>query len=77
MKAFLWLYCVPKVFNLNAPVPPTNEADSLKQNQFPGGYGQGFSSQAEHSLEEPDIQQDTLQSGERGTGVAVGVEDVI
>lgn len=65
------------MFNLNAPVPPTNEADSLKQNQFPGGYGQGFSSQAEHSLEEPDIQQDTLQSGERGTGVAVGVEDVI
>lgn len=75
MKAFLWLYCVPKVFNLNAPVPPTNEADGLKQ--FPSGYGQGFSSQAEHSVEEPDIQQDTLQSGEKGTGVAVGVEDVI
>uniref|UniRef100_A0A8C7F2E2 Cell cycle associated protein 1a n=1 Tax=Oncorhynchus kisutch TaxID=8019 RepID=A0A8C7F2E2_ONCKI len=51
------------VFNLNAPVPPTNEADSLKQNQFPSGYGQGFSSQAEHSVEEPDIQHDTLQSG--------------
>uniref|UniRef100_A0A8C7FQM7 Cell cycle associated protein 1a n=1 Tax=Oncorhynchus kisutch TaxID=8019 RepID=A0A8C7FQM7_ONCKI len=49
------------VFNLNAPVPPTNEADGLKQ--FPSGYGQGFSSQAEHSVEEPDIQQDTLQSG--------------
>uniref|UniRef100_A0A673ZFJ0 Cell cycle associated protein 1a n=1 Tax=Salmo trutta TaxID=8032 RepID=A0A673ZFJ0_SALTR len=54
------------VFNLNAPVPPTNEADSLKQNQFPGGYGQGFSSQAEHSVEEPDIQQDTLQSAVGG-----------
>ncbi|XP_045070687.1 caprin-1-like isoform X1 [Coregonus clupeaformis] len=55
------------VFNLNAPVPPTNEADSLKQNQFPSSYGQGFSSQAEHSVEhsveQPDIQQDTLQSG--------------
>uniref|UniRef100_A0A8C8HCD3 Cell cycle associated protein 1a n=1 Tax=Oncorhynchus tshawytscha TaxID=74940 RepID=A0A8C8HCD3_ONCTS len=54
------------VFNLNAPVPPTNEADSLKQNQFPSGYGQGFSSQAEHSVEEPDIQQDTLQSAVGG-----------
>ncbi|XP_045070689.1 caprin-1-like isoform X3 [Coregonus clupeaformis] len=56
-----------QVFNLNAPVPPTNEADSLKQNQFPSSYGQGFSSQAEHSVEhsveQPDIQQDTLQSG--------------
>uniref|UniRef100_A0A8C7WAH3 Cell cycle associated protein 1a n=1 Tax=Oncorhynchus mykiss TaxID=8022 RepID=A0A8C7WAH3_ONCMY len=54
------------VFNLNAPVPPTNEADSLKQNQFPSGYGQGFSSQVEHSVEEPDIQQDTLQSAVGG-----------
>uniref|UniRef100_A0A8C7CRV8 Cell cycle associated protein 1a n=1 Tax=Oncorhynchus kisutch TaxID=8019 RepID=A0A8C7CRV8_ONCKI len=54
------------VFNLNAPVPPTNEADSLKQNQFPSGYGQGFSSQAEHSVEEPDIQHDTLQSAVGG-----------
>uniref|UniRef100_A0A674AET9 Cell cycle associated protein 1a n=1 Tax=Salmo trutta TaxID=8032 RepID=A0A674AET9_SALTR len=52
------------VFNLNAPVPPTNEADGLKQ--FPSGYGQGFSSQAEHSVEEPDIQQDTLQSAVGG-----------
>nr|XP_046205117.1 caprin-1-like isoform X3 [Oncorhynchus gorbuscha] len=55
-----------QVFNLNAPVPPTNEADSLKQNQFPSGYGEGFSSQAEHSVEEPDIQQDTLQSAVGG-----------
>ncbi|XP_031686976.1 caprin-1-like isoform X3 [Oncorhynchus kisutch] len=55
-----------QVFNLNAPVPPTNEADSLKQNQFPSGYGQGFSSQAEHSVEEPDIQHDTLQSAVGG-----------
>ncbi|XP_055777355.1 caprin-1-like isoform X3 [Salvelinus fontinalis] len=53
-----------QVFNLNAPVPPTNEADGLKQ--FPSGYGQGFSSQAEHSVEEPDIQQDTLQSAVGG-----------
>ncbi|XP_064847656.1 caprin-1-like isoform X4 [Oncorhynchus masou masou] len=55
-----------QVFNMNAPVPPTNEADGLKQNQFPSGYGQGFSSQAEHSVEEPDIQQDTLQSAVGG-----------
>ncbi|XP_071236966.1 caprin-1-like isoform X3 [Salvelinus alpinus] len=55
-----------QVFNLNAPVPPTNEADILKQNQFPSGYGQGFSSQAEHSVEEPDIQQDTLLSAVGG-----------
>uniref|UniRef100_A0A8C7TBQ8 Cell cycle associated protein 1a n=1 Tax=Oncorhynchus mykiss TaxID=8022 RepID=A0A8C7TBQ8_ONCMY len=59
-------YNFMQVFNLNAPVPPTNEADSLKQNQFPSGYGQGFSSQVEHSVEEPDIQQDTLQSAVGG-----------
>uniref|UniRef100_A0A6Q2X7N5 Cell cycle associated protein 1a n=1 Tax=Esox lucius TaxID=8010 RepID=A0A6Q2X7N5_ESOLU len=50
------------VFNLNAPVPPTNEAESLKQNQLPSNYSQGFSSQAEHSVEQKEIQQETPQS---------------
>ncbi|XP_034151486.1 caprin-1a isoform X2 [Esox lucius] len=52
-----------QVFNLNAPVPPTNEAESLKQNQLPSNYSQGFSSQAEHSVEQKEIQQETPQSG--------------
>lgn len=56
-----------QVFNMNAPVPPTadGQIDSLKQpSQFPGGYGSGFSGQAETSVDQPDITQDTLQSGE-------------
>ncbi|XP_056269336.1 caprin-1a isoform X3 [Pseudoliparis swirei] len=54
-----------QVFNLNAPVPPATDgqADPLKQpSQFPGGYGQGFSSQSESTGDQPDIPQDTLQS---------------
>ncbi|KAL7406586.1 hypothetical protein ABVT39_022753 [Epinephelus coioides] len=54
-----------QVFNLNAPVPPTTDgqADPLKQpGQFPGGYGQGFSSQSESPVNQPDIPQETLQS---------------
>ncbi|XP_008279578.1 caprin-1-like isoform X2 [Stegastes partitus] len=54
-----------QVFNLNAPVPPATDgqADPLKQpSQFPGGYGQGFSSQAENTVEQPDIPQERLQS---------------
>ncbi|XP_040921071.1 caprin-1a isoform X2 [Toxotes jaculatrix] len=54
-----------QVFNMNAPVPPATEgqADHLKQpSQFPGGYGQGFSSQSESTVEQPDIPQETLQS---------------
>ncbi|XP_042339186.1 caprin-1a isoform X2 [Plectropomus leopardus] len=54
-----------QVFNLNAPVPPAtdSQADPLKQpSQFPGGYGQGFSSQSESSVNQPDIPQETLQS---------------
>ncbi|XP_034433696.1 caprin-1a isoform X2 [Hippoglossus hippoglossus] len=54
-----------QVFNMNAPVPPATEgqADPLKQpSQFPGGYGQGFSSQPESTVNQPDIPQDTLQS---------------
>ncbi|XP_042338638.1 caprin-1a isoform X1 [Plectropomus leopardus] len=56
---------VQAVFNLNAPVPPAtdSQADPLKQpSQFPGGYGQGFSSQSESSVNQPDIPQETLQS---------------
>ncbi|XP_030575447.1 caprin-1a isoform X2 [Archocentrus centrarchus] len=54
-----------QVFNMNAPVPPTTDvqADPLKQpSQFPGGYGQGFSSQPENTVDQPDIPQERLQS---------------
>ncbi|XP_069030278.1 caprin-1a isoform X3 [Embiotoca jacksoni] len=55
-----------QVFNMNAPVPPSTDgqADPLKQpSQFPGGYGQGFSSQPENPLvDQPDIPQERLQS---------------
>uniref|UniRef100_A0A8C4HHX7 Cell cycle associated protein 1a n=1 Tax=Dicentrarchus labrax TaxID=13489 RepID=A0A8C4HHX7_DICLA len=57
---------VQAVFNMNAPVPPVTDgqADPLKQpNQFPGGYGQGFNSQPESTVDQPDIPQETLQSG--------------
>ncbi|XP_037615665.1 caprin-1a isoform X4 [Sebastes umbrosus] len=54
-----------QVFNLNAPVPPATDgqADPLKPpSQFPGGYGQGFSSQSESTVDQPDIPQETFQS---------------
>lgn len=57
----------PQVFNLNAPIPPATEgqAEPLKQPaQFPGGYGQGFNVQSESAVVQPDIPQETLQSGE-------------
>merc|ERR1712142_431785 len=39
------------------------QADSLKQpGQFPSGYGPGFSSQAEHVVDQSDIPQEALQS---------------
>lgn len=56
---------VQAVFNLNAPVPPATDgqADPLKPpSQFPGGYGQGFSSQSESTVDQPDIPQETFQS---------------
>ncbi|XP_012694580.1 caprin-1b isoform X1 [Clupea harengus] len=57
------------VFNLNAPVPPANEADALKQpNQYPTSYSQGFSNQTQHPLEQPEMQPDQLQSGEQVVG---------
>ncbi|KAJ7994996.1 hypothetical protein DPEC_G00255320 [Dallia pectoralis] len=49
------------VFNLNAPVPPSNEAESLKQNPLPSNYTQD-SDPAEHTVERNDIQQEALQS---------------
>uniref|UniRef100_A0AAQ6AB31 Cell cycle associated protein 1a n=1 Tax=Amphiprion ocellaris TaxID=80972 RepID=A0AAQ6AB31_AMPOC len=56
-------YNFMQVFNLNAPVPPDGQADPLKQqSQFPGGYGQGFSSQSENTVDQPDIPQERLQS---------------
>ncbi|XP_062240811.1 caprin-1a isoform X2 [Platichthys flesus] len=54
-----------QVFNMNAPVPPATEgqADPLKQpSQFPGGFGQGFSSQSESTVNQPEIPQETIQS---------------
>ncbi|KAM4743647.1 caprin-1a isoform 5-T5 [Anableps anableps] len=54
-----------QVFNMNAPVPPPTDgpADALKQSsQFPGGYGQGFTSQSENTVEQPEMPQERLQS---------------
>ncbi|XP_071762509.1 caprin-1a isoform X3 [Centroberyx gerrardi] len=54
-----------QVFNMNAPVPPANDGqgESLKPpSQFPSGYGQGFSSQSENTVDQPDITQEALQS---------------
>ncbi|XP_029000441.1 caprin-1a isoform X1 [Betta splendens] len=56
---------VQAVFNMNAPVPPATDGqtDPLKQHsQFPGGYGQGYPSQSESTVEQPDIPQEMLQS---------------
>lgn len=52
---------------MNAPIPPAPDGpiDSLKQpSQFPGGYGQGFSCQSEQTVDQADIPQEALQSGE-------------
>uniref|UniRef100_A0A3Q3KEF0 Cell cycle associated protein 1a n=1 Tax=Monopterus albus TaxID=43700 RepID=A0A3Q3KEF0_MONAL len=56
---------VQAVFNMNAPVPPATDgqADPLKQpSQFPGSYGQGFTSHSESTVDQTDIPQETLQS---------------
>ncbi|MBN3283042.1 CAPR1 protein, partial [Polyodon spathula] len=51
------------VFNMNAPVPPAIEAEALKQpGQYPSSYSQGFSSQTPHQVEQPELQQEQLQS---------------
>lgn len=66
---------------MNAPVPPATDgqADPLKQpSQFPGGYGQGFSSQSESTVDQPDIPQETLQSGEgRALGGCISLDQVV
>lgn len=54
-----------QVFNLTTPVPPARESpvEALKQaSQFPGGYTQGYSSQQENKVDQPEISQQTLQS---------------
>ncbi|XP_023660267.1 caprin-1-like isoform X2 [Paramormyrops kingsleyae] len=51
------------VFNLNAPVPPGTEADTLKQpGQYPSAYSPGFGSQAPHPAEQAELQPEQLQS---------------
>uniref|UniRef100_A0A4W5MB63 Cell cycle associated protein 1b n=1 Tax=Hucho hucho TaxID=62062 RepID=A0A4W5MB63_9TELE len=53
------------VFNLNAPVPPANEAEALTQaSQYQNSYSQqGFSSQSQQlPVEQAEMQTDQLQS---------------
>nr|XP_060620980.1 caprin-1 isoform X1 [Anolis sagrei ordinatus]XP_060620991.1 caprin-1 isoform X1 [Anolis sagrei ordinatus] len=46
------------VFNMNAPVPPVNEPETLKQqNQYQTSYSQTFSNQP-HQAEQSDLQQE-------------------
>ncbi|XP_044292831.1 caprin-1 isoform X2 [Varanus komodoensis] len=46
------------VFNMNAPVPPVNEPETLKQqNQYQTSYSQTFSSQP-HQVEQSELQQE-------------------
>jgi len=48
---------------MNAPVPPVNEPETLKQqNQYQASYNQSFSSQP-HQVEQSDLQQEQLQTG--------------
>uniref|UniRef100_A0AAZ3RLW3 Uncharacterized protein n=1 Tax=Oncorhynchus tshawytscha TaxID=74940 RepID=A0AAZ3RLW3_ONCTS len=54
-----------QVFNLNAPVPPANEAEALTQaSQYQNSYSQqGFSSQSQQlPVEQTEMQTDQLQS---------------
>uniref|UniRef100_A0A7N6B132 Cell cycle associated protein 1b n=1 Tax=Anabas testudineus TaxID=64144 RepID=A0A7N6B132_ANATE len=51
------------VFNLNAPVPPANESESLNQaSQYQNSYNQAFSSQPQHTVEQSEMQSEQLQS---------------
>uniref|UniRef100_A0A8C1N924 Caprin-1-like n=1 Tax=Cyprinus carpio TaxID=7962 RepID=A0A8C1N924_CYPCA len=51
------------VFNLNAPVPPANDTDSMKQaSQYQNSYSQGFNSQTQHPVEQADMPPEQLQS---------------
>ncbi|XP_038262907.1 caprin-1 isoform X2 [Dermochelys coriacea] len=50
------------VFNMNAPVPPVNEPETLKQqNQYQASYNQSFSNQP-HQVEQSELQQEQLQT---------------
>lgn len=59
-------FSVPQVFNLNAPVPPANEAEALNHaNQYQNSYNQAFSSQPQHPAEPAEMPSEQLQSGEQ------------
>lgn len=48
---------------MNAPVPPVNEPETLKQqNQYQASYNQSFPSQP-HQVEQTELQQEQLQTG--------------
>jgi hypothetical protein len=50
---------------MNAPVPPVNEPETLKQqNQYQASYNQSFSSQP-HQVEQTELQQEQLQTGRK------------
>ncbi|XP_071975185.1 caprin-1 isoform X3 [Engystomops pustulosus] len=49
------------VFNMNAPVLPVNEAETLKQNQYQASYSQSFPGQP-HQVEQSELQQEQLQT---------------
>ncbi|TRY95959.1 hypothetical protein DNTS_008815 [Danionella cerebrum] len=51
------------VFNLNAPVPPTNGADSMEQPApFQNSYSHNFNGQTQHPVEQTDVAPEQLQS---------------
>uniref|UniRef100_A0A8C4YDY1 Cell cycle associated protein 1 n=1 Tax=Gopherus evgoodei TaxID=1825980 RepID=A0A8C4YDY1_9SAUR len=55
-------YNFMQVFNMNAPVPPVNEPETLKQqNQYQASYNQSFSNQP-HQVEQSELQQEQLQT---------------
>lgn len=57
------VFLMLQVFNMNAPVPPVNEPETLKQqNQYQASYNQSFSNQP-HQVEQSDLQQEQLQTG--------------
>uniref|UniRef100_A0A672QQK9 Caprin-1-like n=1 Tax=Sinocyclocheilus grahami TaxID=75366 RepID=A0A672QQK9_SINGR len=51
------------VFHLNAPVPPANDTDSMKQaSQYQNSYSLGFNNQTQHPVEHTDMPPEQLQS---------------
>lgn len=60
---------------MNAPVPPVNEPETLKQqNQYQASYNQSFSNQP-HQVEQSDLQQEQLQTGKILVALAEQVID--